>query len=98
MTTISNIPPHDFLAIAYIPFRTAVPLWGHTAWNLSDLSPQRDCSPKGVNTVLQDCYRGAIAIYTIVLRTRDGPNNKASPYVHTPYFVMKTIIARKNNE
>ena len=31
------------------PFGTAVPCWGQTAWNLSGLSPQRDCSTKRVN-------------------------------------------------
>ena len=30
------------------PFRTAVPFWGQTTWNLSGLSPQRDRGSKGV--------------------------------------------------
>ena len=34
---------------AIIPFRTAVPFWGQTTWNLSGLSPKRDCSSKWVN-------------------------------------------------
>ena len=30
-----------------IIFRTAVPFWGQTTWNLSSLSPKRDCGSKG---------------------------------------------------
>ena len=30
------------------PFRTAVPLWGQTAWNLTGLPPKWDCGSKGV--------------------------------------------------
>ena len=29
------------------PFRTAVPIQGQLAWNLSGLSPKRDCGSKG---------------------------------------------------
>ena len=28
------------------PFRTAVPFWGQSTWNLTGLSPQRDCGSK----------------------------------------------------
>ena len=31
------------------PFRTAVPFWGQTTWNLTGLSPKRDCGSKRVN-------------------------------------------------
>ena len=31
------------------PFRTAVPFWGQSTWNLTGLSPQRDCGSKRVN-------------------------------------------------
>ena len=31
------------------PFRTAVPFRGQTTWNLSGLSPKRDCSSERVN-------------------------------------------------
>ena len=31
------------------PVRTAVPFWGQTTWNLSGLSPNRDCASKRVN-------------------------------------------------
>ena len=30
------------------PFRSAVPFWGQTTWNLTGLSPKRDCDPKRV--------------------------------------------------
>ena len=30
------------------PSRTAVPFWVETSWNLTDLSPKRDCSTKRV--------------------------------------------------
>ena len=29
------------------PFRTTVPSWGQTTWNLTGLRPQRDCCPRG---------------------------------------------------
>ena len=32
------------------PFRTAVPFWGQNSWNLTGLSPKRDCGPKRVKT------------------------------------------------
>ena len=32
------------------PFRTAVPFWEKSTWNLSGLSPKRDCGPKRVNS------------------------------------------------
>ena len=32
------------------PFWTAVPFWGQITYNLSELSPKRDCSSKGVKT------------------------------------------------
>ena len=32
-------------------FRTAVPLWGQITYNLSGLSPKRDCGSKGVKKV-----------------------------------------------
>ena len=32
--------------VRLIPFRTAVPFWGQTTWNLAGLSPKRDCGSK----------------------------------------------------
>ena len=41
------------------PFiRTAVPIWGQTTWNLSDLSPKRKCGSKRVKACFLE--RGAI--------------------------------------
>ena len=51
-TTPSN------LAVFYIPFfnpfRTAVPFFGQTAYNLRGLSPKRDCCSKRVNVWCRD--------------------------------------------
>ena len=32
------------------PFRTAFPFWGQNTWNLTDLSPERDCGSERVNS------------------------------------------------
>ena len=37
------------------PFRTSAPFWGHTSPILSNLCPNRDCSPKRVN---KSCFSG----------------------------------------
>ena len=34
--------------LGYNPFRTAVPFWEQITWNLSGLSPKRDCGSKRV--------------------------------------------------
>ena len=35
-------------SLTFDPFRTAVPCWGQTTWNLSGLSPKRDCGYIGL--------------------------------------------------
>ena len=54
-------------AMTLIPvhsFRTAVPFWGRTTWNLAGLSPNETAAPKGLreNTVLLIGERNTINI------------------------------------
>ena len=35
-------------------FRTAVPCWGQTTYNLTGLSPKRDCGSKRVNATIEE--------------------------------------------
>ena len=44
--TVSACPPGCAFYLFINPSRAAVPCWGQHTWNLSVLSPKRDCAPK----------------------------------------------------
>ena len=39
------------MRVGLTPFRTAAPFWGQSTWNLTGLSPLRDCGFKRVNSL-----------------------------------------------
>ena len=48
-----------FLENGLNPFRTAIPFWGQTTWNLSALSPTRDCRSIRVLNVERFFFEGS---------------------------------------
>ena len=49
ITALSFFLPSPYNEWGFHPFRTAVPCRGQITYNLSGLSPKRDCGSKGVN-------------------------------------------------
>ena len=45
-------PRSECSPVGVNPFRTAVPFWWQITWNLTRLSPERDCGSEGVYTCL----------------------------------------------
>ena len=70
-----------------IPFRTAVPFWGQTAWSLTGLSPKRDYGSKRVNSCHSKVFWARpviISTYFITTAVRGHfllPSPWCAPYV-----------------
>ena len=89
------------------PFRTAVPLWGQITWNLSGLSPKRDCGSKRVNstppTFLETSHYLKIEwhhVSGVKKRSRNTPSvtNPCNIHIHFPIQSNPTTIIILNSK
>ena len=98
-------PIYSGILLVFNPFRTAVPFWGQTTWNLTGLSLKRDCGPERVKSSLflrREVLRGGIVsrtcgvyknLYTyIFLLTIFGPIYCRSP-VTVGIFVLSIYFS-----
>ena len=73
------------------PFRTAVLFGDKTTWNLSGLSPKRDCGSKRVNAVKKGNYQ--VHWYDLVKTALEaGANVNGSPEQSCPPIVVATLV------
>ena len=69
-------------AQCFNPFRTPVPFWGQTTWNLSELPPKRDCGSKRVKVLLRSTrYVLQVGVY---IHSWCGRSETKSIYHHHP--------------
>ena len=60
------------------PFRTAAPFWGPITWNLSGLSPKRDCGSEGVKAAFAPVFSFFLFDRGYLLRSLVIMNNNSS--------------------
>ena len=86
------------------PFRTAVPFWGQTTWNLNGLSPKPDCGSKRVKA--HSFFTGpswtdrtplvARVLYLVLECTWFWLKRIRYTWFWLPFFFYRTFMDRKN--
>ena len=105
-TTLLEQHPHfedkwlgitEYQVYCVSPFRIAVPIWGQTTWNLSGLSPERDCSPERVECLWPhiSTVNGRVMTLQPVVHER----MRASYHLRANMRLLRRLTApRKNRE